>query len=129
MDAPVCDPRQSDETLVFVYGTLQRGEVNHGYLGRARFLGTAKTRAEFELVDLGDYPAMLSGGATQIDGELYALGSLDVQTVDELEDHPEYFQRCTVHLEDGSEVFSYLLPGSQGQPYPRIPSGSWRNRS
>lgn len=129
MDAPHSGgPGQPNETLVFVYGTLQRGESQHAYLEGARFLGEARTAPNFRLVDLGDYPAMVRGGQTQVDGELYALDSRCVSAMDELEDHPEYFRRSRVLLEDGSEVFSYLLPESQGQPYPCIPSGSWRRR-
>ncbi|MFT7668156.1 MAG: gamma-glutamylcyclotransferase (GGCT)/AIG2-like uncharacterized protein YtfP [Planctomycetota bacterium] len=120
-------PGQPDETLVFVYGTLQRGESNHDYLGEARFLGEARTAAQFDLVDLGDFPAMVDGGDTQVDGELYALKPSRVRTVDELEDHPEYFRRTAVELEDGTSVFSYILSKDQGHPYPRIASGSWRN--
>lgn len=117
---PVCAAR------LFVYGSLLRGEPNHTFLERARYLGDARTAPEFELVDLGDYPAMVRGGATAIVGEVYELDPQTLRVVDELEDHPEYFRRSLVRLEDGTQIESYLLPDSQADFYPRIPSGDWR---
>ena len=40
------------ETLVFVYGTLLRGERNHSLLFGSRFIGDGYTTRDFELVDL-----------------------------------------------------------------------------
>jgi len=117
------------ETLVFVYGTLQRGESSHHYLVGARFVGQARTAPDFELVDLGEYPAMVLGGNTAVTGELYAVTARGLNHLDELEDHPEYFRRTDVQLADGRQVVSYILPDSQASPYPRIGSGSWRQRA
>lgn len=121
-------PEGLDEALVFVYGTMKRGHSNHDYLSGARFVADVLTAPEFELVDLGDYPAMVHGGETRVSGELYAVSRRGIQWVDELEDHPEYFRRTRVRLDDGTEVFGYLLSKDQGHPYPRIPSGIWVGR-
>lgn len=121
----VCQP---GETLVFVYGTSMSGEPNHGLMTGARYVADACTKPEFDLVDLGGFPAMISGGETTINGEIYAISAVGVRVMDEVEDHPEYFRRTPVLLADGKEVLSYILPQSQGRPYPRIQSGSWRAR-
>lgn len=42
--------------LLFVYGTLQRGRVNHGQLAGQRFVGPARTVPGFRLYDLGAIP-------------------------------------------------------------------------
>ena len=118
-----------DETLVFVYGSLLRGECNHRYLNGARFLGEARTEAEFFLVDLGGFPGMAQGGCDAIDGELYAIDASCLLVLDELEDHPEYFRRSEVTLEDGRVANGYLLPGRQANSFPCIRSGSWRKRA
>ncbi|MFT7484316.1 MAG: gamma-glutamylaminecyclotransferase [Candidatus Paceibacteria bacterium] len=118
----------SSETLIFVYGTSMSGEPNHGLMTGARFVSEACTLAEFDLVDLGGFPAMVHGGETKVNGELYSITRVGVQFMDEVEDHPEYFRRTAVKLEDGQQVHSYLLPASQGRPFPRICSGNWRNR-
>lgn len=121
------DPEaRSSETLLFVYGTTMAGEANHEFLTGARSLGSAVTAPAYDLVDLGGFAAMLEGGDTAVTGELYALSPAHLRLFDELEDHPEYFRRSRIVLEDGREVAAYLLPESQGRPYPRIPSGSWR---
>lgn len=116
------------ETLVFVYGLLLRGESHHRYLNGARYLGAARTAAEYELVDLGGLPGMRDDGETAIDGELYAIPVGGLLYLDELEDAPEYFRRARVRLEDGRSVEGYLLPGRQAAPFPRIRSGNWRER-
>ena len=122
---PVLDPPVG-ESLVFVYGTSLRGEAGHAELRGARYVGEARTRAQFDLVDLGGFPGLIDGGTSRVEGELYALQPGLVRQLDEIEDHPEYFRRTEIALEDGQRVFAYLLPESQGRPYPRIHGGSWR---
>ncbi len=116
------------ETLVFVYGNSMSGEPDHQLMTGARFVAEGKTKAEYDLVDLGGFPAMVHGGATCVNGEVYALTAGGVRYMDEVEDHPEYFRRTNVELEDGPAVDCYLLPPAHGRPFPRIHSGNWRER-
>lgn len=116
------------ETLLFVYGTTMSGEQNHALMTGARFLATGKTKAEFDLVDLGGFPAMIQGGDTRVNGEVYAINAGGVRAMDEVEDHPEYFRRMNVELEGGPSVNCYVLPVDHGRPFPRIVSGDWRER-
>jgi gamma-glutamylaminecyclotransferase len=125
---PQRDPLPHDELLIFVYGTMLRGEANHTLMTGARFLRKARTRAEFDLHDLGGFPGMVAGGRTQVKGELFAVTQEGVHNFDELEDHPEYFRRTEVLLDDGARVETYLLDKALGAPYPRITGGSWCNR-
>lgn len=117
------------ELLVFVYGTSLRGELHHELLFGASYVGEARTSACFDLVDLGGFPALIEGGSTPVDGEVYSIDPTGVRLLDEAEDHPEYFRRTVITLEDGREVFTYVLPERQGRPYPCIPGGSWRTRA
>jgi gamma-glutamylaminecyclotransferase len=119
-------PQVPEETLLFVYGTAMSGGANHGLLDGCRFLGATRTGPGYDLVDLGGFPALLEGGETPVSGELYALDPTVLRLFDEMEDHPEYFRRTPIRLEDGREVVSYVLPERQGRPYPRIVCGSWR---
>lgn len=71
--------------LIFVYGTLQRGEANHARLGDATFLGPAETAPGFALYSLGDFPGLVAeaGGAGTVTGEVWSvrpatLAALDV---------------------------------------------------
>ena len=114
---------------IFVYGTLMRGERYHHLLAKAHYLGPARTEPAFELVDLGTYPAMVPGGHTAVWGELYAVDAPTLATVDELEEHPRFYHRQPIRLEDGAEALAYLLSTAQVRGYPRIPSGDWRKRA
>lgn len=113
---------------IFVYGTLLRGERNHGVIAGALFFGEAKTEPGFELVDLGGYPAMVAGGNVSISGEVYAVDSDTLAQLDELEEHPDYYRRLPVRLATGLCVEAYLLGGEHVRGYPRIVSGCWRRR-
>jgi len=114
---------------VFVYGTLLRGEPNHGLLARAKWVGIARTRAEFHLVDLGEFPAMIADGKTAISGEVYETDEATLQRLDRLEGHPHFYLRTTIRLEDGAEVETYVLREDQARGTRRILSGDWRVRA
>ena len=45
--------------LVFVYGTLKRGERNHYFLASAEYLGPAFTEPLYRMIDCGPYPLSL----------------------------------------------------------------------
>lgn len=119
--------RAAGRTL-FVYGSLLRGERNHGRMEGAALLREATTEAAFDLVDLGPYPAMVRGGGTRVRGELYAVPAAMLGALDAFEDHPRLYRRSRIRLEDGSRVEAYLFPERLAASFPRIPSGSWRHR-
>lgn len=113
---------------VFVYGTLLRGEPNHGLLAGGQHMGEARTRAAFELVDLGYFPAMIAQGNTAVLGEVYAIDEATLRKLDRLEGHPQFYIRTTIELEHGAEVQAYLLPAHQARGKRRILSGNWKAR-
>jgi gamma-glutamylcyclotransferase (GGCT)/AIG2-like uncharacterized protein YtfP len=94
---------------IFVYGTLLSGGPNHHLLADSRGGGPVRTDAQFELVDLGPYPALLRGGRTAVEGELYFVTDEVKRVLDELEGHPDLYQRSRITLEDGRQVEAYLL--------------------
>ncbi len=118
----------AETTPVFVYGTLLSGEVNHRLIEHARFLGEALTPPEFELADLGPYPALVPGGVTAVRGELYALTPALLRVIDRLEGHPDFYRRVSIAVADGRHSETYILESGQAQGYPRITSGDWRRR-
>ncbi len=115
--------------LIFVYGTLLRGEHNHHVLGWARFVRPAQTRQEFDLFNLGHYPAMVANGATAVKGELYAVDEEILSRLDRLERHPEFYKRITIQLADTTHAETYLMERELAGAYPRVPSGDWRAKS
>ena len=124
---------QQREILVFVYGTLMRGERNHGLLFGSRFISTNFTQPEFELVNLGDFPALMladfADGGKAICGEVYAVDKMILEIFDEVEDHPRFYRRTPIEMADRMLVQAYLLGTAQAALYPRIESGDWRQHS
>jgi gamma-glutamylaminecyclotransferase len=117
----------ADEPIfVFVYGTLLAQEANHGLLQRARFLGPAHTLPAFDLHDLGAFPAIVAGGTTAILGEVYQVDAPTLAALDDLEEHPRYYQRTRITLADGRQAWTYILDRAHVSNCPIIASGSWR---
>lgn len=98
---------------LFVYGTLQRGCVNHPLLAGARRLGAARTAPGFALIDLGPYPGMVRRGPAAVAGELYRVTPAVLDALDRFEGHPWLFRRARVPLADGRPAFTYLLAPGQ----------------
>ena len=113
-------------TQIFVYGTLLRGERNHHLLHGATTLGGGRTAAAYELVDAGGFPAMISGGATAVVGEVYAVDGTTLAAIDRLEDHPNFYRRTPIRLADGRWAEVYLLDRGHTAGMPPLPSGDWR---
>ncbi|MBI2376068.1 MAG: gamma-glutamylcyclotransferase [Deltaproteobacteria bacterium] len=113
---------------LFVYGSLLSGEHNHHVLGSAVLLGTRETLPEFELVDLGAYPALVRGGRTAVRGELYEVDPRALPALDSFEDEGEYV-RVEVELTDGSTAEAYVFHAGGIEDRPRVTSGDWRFRS
>jgi gamma-glutamylaminecyclotransferase len=115
-----------EQHLVFTYGTLLKGEVNHHLLAQARFVAEARTEPCFELFDLGPFPAMSTGGETAVLGEVYAIDDATLARLDHLEGHPRFYQRTQIRLDDGQEVQTYLMDRNRMRGRALIPSGDWR---
>jgi gamma-glutamylcyclotransferase (GGCT)/AIG2-like uncharacterized protein YtfP len=124
----VAEAPASRSFVLFVYGTLLSGESSHELLRSARPLGASKTAPAFDLVDLGPYPALVPGGSTSVVGELYEVSVEALSAIDVYEEHPVFFKRTTIPLEDGSQAHAYVLEPDQVRGRRRIRSGDWRAR-
>ncbi|XP_011641860.1 putative gamma-glutamylcyclotransferase CG2811 isoform X2 [Pogonomyrmex barbatus] len=87
---------------VFVYGTLKRGEPNHGLIkdaanGYAKFLGLGRTTVPYPLVIATKYniPFLLKkpNVGNYVLGEIYDMDSNMLARLDELEEHPKFYER------------------------------------
>ncbi|ACY49855.1 Gamma-glutamylcyclotransferase family protein YtfP [Vibrio alginolyticus] len=108
--------------LVFVYGTLRKGECNHHFLSSAQFLGQHETDAQFALYDLGPYPA-LSVGQRSIQGEVYLIDDETLSELDKLEDVPVEYRRESIVTPFG-QAWIYLYQDTE-QLTEEIASGDW----
>ncbi|KAL0122847.1 hypothetical protein PUN28_007493 [Cardiocondyla obscurior] len=92
---------------VFVYGTLKRGEPNHGLIkdpanGYAKFLGLGRTTITYPLVIATKYniPFLLKkpGTGNYVLGEIYDVNSDMLKKLDELEEHPKFYERTEENI-------------------------------
>lgn len=102
--------------LVFVYGTLKRGDCRHRFLAGGKFLGLATTSAGYRLFHLGEYPAMVADPAGgQIEGEVFEVSDAILRLLDEVEGVADaLYVRKTVPLLDrfaDAVVEAYLYEG------------------
>lgn len=101
-------PRDSTlQEILFVYGTLRRGQPAHWRLRNARALGQARTQPQWRLIDLGAYPALVAGGQQAILGECYALSYQQLGRLDAYEGVPRPYRRERHTLADGRSVWLY----------------------
>ena len=114
-------------TLLFVYGTLLRGQPNHSLLHGCRRVGDARTAARFELVVFDRYPALVREGTTSVTGELYAVDSATLAALDRFEGHPSLYRRDRLELEDGTFAEAYFLEARRARGDRRIAGGDWRS--
>jgi gamma-glutamylcyclotransferase (GGCT)/AIG2-like uncharacterized protein YtfP len=110
--------------LVFVYGTLRRGEVNDHLLGEAYFRGHHTTEPLYKMVSLGSYPGVVKHGRTRIQGEVYEVDALTMSALDRLEGYPTAYTRELITTPWG-RAWIYLYRGSLKDREP-INSGVWR---
>jgi gamma-glutamylcyclotransferase (GGCT)/AIG2-like uncharacterized protein YtfP len=116
------------EHRVFAYGTLLAGESNHRLLRTAFFEGPARTSDGFALFDLGAFPGMVRAEAGVVHGEVYRVDDHTLAALDRLEGHPDFYVRTLIGLEDGREVWAYLLDAERVRGRPRLPGSAWRVR-
>jgi gamma-glutamylaminecyclotransferase len=112
--------------LIFVYGTLRRGECNHAQLGRSRFVRSVTTAPRYQLVDLGSYPALLEGGDTAVHGELYEVDDEHLPQLDAFEDVPSLYERKRLELNvPGVGALGYVMRAETAGDARVIASGDW----
>ena len=124
MEDPSCPLSTGEEpTLLFVYGTLKRGQPNHGRLQGARWLGEATLQGA-ALYDLGPFPMAIAGEGWVV-GELYAVAWAALPQLDAFEGCPRLYQRHWLPLADGRQAWAYLGQPFQVRHVKRLPGGQW----
>lgn len=113
---------------VFVYGSLLAGEGNHRMMAGATLLGSAALPPRYTLLDLGPYPALIEGGETAVQGELYEVGDALLEALDRFERHPVLYERRPAWIGPGAGVFAYFWARQRPSHAVPIASGSWRQR-
>ena len=101
-----------NETNVFVYGTLKRGNSVRGldrWAPGAEFVGLAvTTHSDYSLWNLGSFPAV-SSGKSYISGEVWSVDSETLADLDRIEGHPDFYKRIEVNTTQGP-AWMYYIP-------------------
>jgi gamma-glutamylcyclotransferase (GGCT)/AIG2-like uncharacterized protein YtfP len=119
--------------LVFVYGTLRKGEKYSYYLNEAECLEENCT-IEGQLYDTGwGYPALLlEGSKIPVKGELYRVTTEQLIELDKLEDYEEngtnnLYERITVKVttENGEQEAIVYVMNSIKDHFNKIDGNDW----
>jgi gamma-glutamylaminecyclotransferase len=106
---------------VFVYGTILSGMRNNHRVNKFKFIGKAETVKQFYMTSLNSccYP-MVSYKAihpsqilTTIKGEVYEINDEELQNLDHLEGHPNFYTRQIIEVNLGNDkimsTFCYII--------------------
>ncbi|MFT4640669.1 MAG: gamma-glutamylaminecyclotransferase [Verrucomicrobiales bacterium] len=101
-----------NQTRLFIYGTLKRGQVNNYLLESETYLGEAETTPDFRLLKLGWYPGMaaVKKEGVSIKGEIWEVSETCLQALDVYEG--DEYERKEIRLAaDDTEIpiQTYLL--------------------
>jgi gamma-glutamylcyclotransferase (GGCT)/AIG2-like uncharacterized protein YtfP len=96
---------------LFVYGTLKRGQRNHGLLRGQVFRGEAETLPRYRLYDAGTYPCLVEDAerGRMIGGEVWDVEDSARPAIDALEGAPDLFHLQPIALRDvPPPVYAYF---------------------
>jgi gamma-glutamylcyclotransferase (GGCT)/AIG2-like uncharacterized protein YtfP len=102
------------QLLLFVYGTLKRGQKANHLLGSGRFERTACTLPHYRLLDLGDHPGLVEadGAGAAIKGELWWIETNVIPELDDYEGAPSKYERRPIVIEGCTDpVIAYFFLG------------------
>ena len=102
---------QNNRQRVFVYASLMRNLQNMEKIETGQFLGRHDNPPLYVMVHarLADHEVEGNFHFHVEEGELYELGDEDLDLIQQLEGHPEFFRRTTIRLDDGTEAVAYDL--------------------
>jgi gamma-glutamylaminecyclotransferase len=99
-----------EKTLLFIYGTLKRGQRNHHLIADQDFLGEVVTEPRYRVIDLGPYPALIVDAARglAVKGELWEVSPRCLTALDEFEGVSGPFNRVPVAIPGRDLVQAYF---------------------
>jgi gamma-glutamylcyclotransferase (GGCT)/AIG2-like uncharacterized protein YtfP len=104
------------DQLIFVYGTLKRGQKANHLLGKRRFEREARTLPNYRLLDLGDHPGLIEveGAGVAVKGELWWIYPAAFPDLDAYEGAHNDYGRRPIAIQDCNEsVIAYFFLGDQ----------------
>ena len=117
---------------MFVYGTLMSGFSNNRLLSNSHLVDRGTTEEEYTLaVTSLPFPFLMEeDGNNYVSGEIYKVDEKTLNAIDQLEGHPEWYERKVVsivtELGDKLQAWAYFMPKSKLNTVKVIESGNWR---
>lgn len=93
-----------NQTAVFVYGTLMRGECRHSLLCDQQFVSAATTAPQYRLLRVADYPGLvdaIADNGVSVSGEVWLVDNESLQRLDATECVDDgLYERRKIHLQE-----------------------------
>jgi len=108
---------------VLVYGSLKNDCGNHTlmHMIKADYLGRDSITGDFKMISFGSYPGVVRTGddtkkpkppLRTIFGELYSINTEGLAALDQLESHPDFYERFKYRTDIlDRNAWMYTLPG------------------
>lgn len=109
----------TNKNIVFVYGTFMRGKIGHSVMktasiGGCKYLGPAYTVQHFSMYDCGEFPTVVQDpNGFPLKGEVYEVDDATLHLMDDIEGHPDFFERREFLLDTGQLAWVYTWDKSR----------------
>lgn len=122
------DNLNSNKIILFVYGTLQTGQRNHGLLAGSDLLGVFDLNG-YALYELGSFPGIVRKPDGKVRGEAYLVSSETLSVVNEFEGEGYIYDLTDVCLSNDkghqlsakAYIFNRSVVGRKVIPYEQLP--------
>ena len=76
-----------EKTILFIYGSLKRGHLNHRRIADQEYLGNAVTQPHYRIISLGKYGGLIRDDTNglAVKGELWAVSRCALLELDDFE--------------------------------------------
>jgi len=101
---------------VFVYGTLKGANHVRGLnqFEGSHFVGEATTtESQYMMYDLGAFPAVMCGGGSDVQGEVWKVTNDVMDILDQIEGYPNFYNRKIVETSLGPAWMYYFVEETQ----------------
>lgn len=119
------------KTKLFVYGSLKQGFISHDIIAyfEPEFVGHGRTKPEYELRSLGDFPALVESKTKDgvgVFGEIYDISFEAIPYLDRYEGVGKgLYERRLIELVSGEVVSAYVFVYDDVSGNPLVESGIW----
>lgn len=119
-----------------VYGSLRKGLHNYLYFlkNKGKYLGEFRTKPEYTLITLGQFPGLLEGGNTPVHMEVYEVNKEQLKEIDSLEgwnpNNPEksmYIKKEISSPYGKISIYIYNIDSKKINSKDIVKSGNWTN--